>query len=271
MASDTEVPTQELPSPTEVVEAPATSEEAATPLPAAEEVAPPEPESPFASVRDEYEVVEHPRVKPVVEKMLRRREEALAAEYEQRQQQETRNWEATETYKTIAGLQGRILEQIDNGNVEASERLIGRLESLAKPFEPEYQQHFQQAGAAQTFQSAMAAFKEGLDMRRQDELDDVRQRRGATWGDLIAARVKVGVEREREKWEKDGIEKGRKAALEDIAARERGDPNNNPDLAPKSAGATGWRTKAEARALHVQNKITNEEMKRIRSDPNIPE
>jgi len=257
--SDTEIPTQELPSPTEVAEAPATSEEAAAPLPPAEEAAPPEPESPFASVRDPYEVLEHPEVKPLIERQMRRTEERLTAEWEQRQQQETRNWEATETYKTIAGVVGRITEQLDGGNYEVPERLIGRLESLAKPFEPEYQQHYQQLGAAQTFGSAMAAFKEGLDMRRQDELDDLRQRRGATWGDLINARVKMGIEKEREKWEKDGIEKGRKAALNDIAARER--TGQGPDLTPKATGGSADLNKA--RRDYADGRISTAEAQKL--------
>ena len=77
------VPTQELPSPTEVAEAKATSEEAASLLPTAEEEAPPEPEapkeSPFASVYDAYDLLEHPEVKPLIERQTRRTEERLAA------------------------------------------------------------------------------------------------------------------------------------------------------------------------------------------------
>ena len=37
------------------------------------------------------------------------------------------------------------------------------------------------------------------------------------------------------------------------------------------AGSTKYRTKTAARALHVQNKITSDEMRRVNADPSIPE
>ena len=235
-------PTQELPSPTEVAEATATSQEAASLLPAAEEAAQPEPESeppkesPFASVYDAYDLLEHPEVKPLIERQTRRAEERLAAEFEQKLQEETSVWEARETFKTLAGIQGRILEQLTDGNYEIPEKLIGKLESIAKTSEPAYQEHFKRVGAMSTFEVALAALKEGLDMRRQDELEDLRRQRGTTWSDLISRRVKMGAEREREIGRKEGMGEGRKAALNDIAARERGNPDRNPDMAPKGAG-----------------------------------
>ena len=47
-------------------------------------------------------------------------------------------------------------------------------------------------------------------------------------------------------------------------------------VAPSSAGkesgsGSGWSTKAEARSLHAQRKLSNDEMRRINSDPSIPE
>ena len=253
-------PTQELPSPTEVAEVQATSEEAAEVLPAAEEVAQPEPETPFATIRDPYEVLEHPEVKPLIERLTRRNEERLTSEWEQRQQQETRNWEATETFKTINGITGRILEQLGEGNVDVPERLIGRLEALSKPFEPEYQQHFQRVGMAMTFDAAMVALKDGLDMRRQDELDDIRQRKGATWADLVSARVKMGMESEREIGRKEGRDEGRKAALNDVATKERAKPENNPDLAPKGGSSDDIN---QARRDYADGKITTARAKEL--------
>ena len=38
-----------------------------------------------------------------------------------------------------------------------------------------------------------------------------------------------------------------------------------------SGGGSTWHTKAEARTLHAQGKITTDEMRRIRSDPSIPD
>ena len=56
-------------------------------------------------------------------------------------------------------------------------------------------------------------------------------------------------------------EEGRQAALNDIAARERGNPEKNPDMTPKKAGGVGYSTQREAAALHVLGKITNDEMR----------
>ena len=39
----------------------------------------------------------------------------------------------------------------------------------------------------------------------------------------------------------------------------------------QSASGSSWKTKAEARALHVQGKLSSQEMKRIEADPSIPQ
>lgn len=61
---------------------------------------------------------------------------------------------------------------------------------------------------------------------------------------------------------------------EQIAAARGGGGGGGPDTTEGSGGGgggKGWRTRTEARALHVQNKITSSEMRRINADPTIPE
>ena len=59
-----------------------------------------------------------------------------------------------------------------------------------------------------------------------------------------------------------------KAQLNQDKAKAR---TEGPEKLPGSAGGGGYRTKAEARALHVQNKISNTEMRAINRDPSIPD
>jgi hypothetical protein len=67
------------------------------------------------------------------------------------------------------------------------------------------------------------------------------------------------------------VEKELKATerLAEVAGLLKG--KRKKQLAPSGAASTSWSTKMEARALHVQNKITNAEMKRINADPSVPE
>jgi len=88
---------------------------------------------------------------------------------------------------------------------------------------------------------------------------------------LTAPTVETGYV-SRSKYESDmkkAREEARTAALEDAAAQNRA--GKGPDMTPKTPSGGGWHTKTEARALHTQGKITSEEMKRIRSDPSIPD
>ncbi len=94
--------------------------------------------------------------------------------------------------------------------------------------------------------------------------------------DVLSALTSAAVTKAREKWVKDEqalVGKNVRAEAQD-AARKAANPD--PVAEPTGGaggggGGTSWRTKMEARGLHVQNKITNTEMKRINADPTIPE
>lgn len=92
---------------------------------------------------------------------------------------------------------------------------------------------------------------------------------------LIADLVKKVSNKARQEGEGIGYKKGLKEGKTAQAAQTKAqtDKNEGPNLAPTKPGGSGggYRTKAEARTLHAQNKISNEEMRRVKADPNIPE
>ena len=69
----------------------------------------------------------------------------------------------------------------------------------------------------------------------------------------------------------EGKKAGEKAVTERVKAETRAGEGPNTAPGTGGGGGGGWRTKTEARALHVQNKITNDEMRRINRDPSIPD
>jgi hypothetical protein len=92
--------------------------------------------------------------------------------------------------------------------------------------------------------------------------DDLRQA-------LTASAVKQALAEEEPKMEK----RIREQLKVEAAARDKG--NSPPPAEPKGGsgggGTGGYRTKAEARTLHVQGKISHGDMRRINADPTIPE
>ena len=109
---------------------------------------------------------------------------------------------------------------------------------------------------AQDFQKRLSFAVRGMDKKF---IPDLRRR--------IAG--KDGDERYNDGFKK-GLKEGReaKAAQQQVETGKKGGPN----LAPGSpAGGISYRTKAEARTLHAQNKISNADMRAIKADPNIPE
>ena len=61
----------------------------------------------------------------------------------------------------------------------------------------------------------------------------------------------------------DSYDKGREKGRTDPAGESHGNE--------RSASSGSYRTKTEARSLHVQNKLSNADMRRINADPSIPE
>ena len=267
MVQEASPSTQELPTPTETLEAQATSveEAAAQPVLAGEEGEKPGPEEAppaWASIRDPYDLLEHDEVKPYLERRDRRIQEGLTAEYQGKLEAATKEWESTNLHQSLAGYVGRITDLLGGltPDVEGADRLLGRLESLAKPFEETYRDTFRNEGRNNALGGVLAVFKDGLDLRRQDEIEDMVRNPRTTWGDLLKQRIKMGAEKERETGRKEGREEGRKAALEDIAARERGNPDRNPDMTPKTpAGGKSY----SQMTREERSKLTPQEIDRL--------
>ena len=86
---------------------------------------------------------------------------------------------------------------------------------------------------------------------------------------LTKTEVEATLTKEREK-----LEKEIRAQVEDEERAKMRDEKGKPAVPTGGGGGGGavtWRTKTEARNLHATGKISNEEMRRVRSDPNIPE
>jgi len=86
---------------------------------------------------------------------------------------------------------------------------------------------------------------------------------------LAGAEVKTALDAERKKMEKEI----REQVEEELRAKGR-ETKGNPAVPAGGGGGGGgvtYRTKTEARTLHIQKKISHAEMRRINADPSIPE
>jgi len=120
---------------------------------------------------------------------------------------------------------------------------------------------FGDADAADVFaQRAQNAFEFGS--RDESFYDDLREA-------LTKTAVAAALAKEREKLDKDT-----RAQLEEEARAKDRDGKGKPAVPAGGGGGGGgggYRTKAEARVLHRQDKITSAEMRRVDRDPSIPE
>ena len=266
---DTETPTDvEVPTPAEVVEAPKTE---AVETPAEEtkpEAEPTETTPEVPEPIDPYDELEHERFKPVLERRDRRLDEQVRGDYQRQYEEATGNWKATEAHKQLAGIYGNILQKLEEGDADTVGKLVGRLEQAVEPYSDSYKKGLRAEGSRGAAQELYGAVMGSLDHRGQDELQDyLATARNTGWGDVLKKRDEIREGRSK-KTTSDKIT-SLETQIEALRAKARPD---GPDTAQKGGGGSGgYRTKAEARTLHVQNKISNEEMKRVRADPTIPD
>ena len=269
-----ETPTEvEVPTPAETAEAPKTEAvetPAEEPKPEAEPTeTKPEEEAPaWAATRDPYDVLELDEFKPHLERRDRRVEERLRQDYQGQYEQATGNWKATEAHKQLAGIYGNILQKLEEGDADTVGKLVGRLEQAVEPYSESYKKGLKAEGSQEAAKELYGAVMGSLDHRGQDELQDyVSTARNANWGDVLKKRDEIREGRSK-KTTSDTIT-SLEAQLEDLKAKARPD---GPDTAQKGGGGSGgYSTKAEARTLHAKGKISNEDMRAIKADPNIPE
>jgi hypothetical protein len=234
---DTETPTDvEVPTPTEVAEAPKT-EAVETPAeetkPEAEptETQPPET-TPEVPEIDPYDELEHERFKPVLERRDRRHDERVRGEYQRQYEEATGNWKATEAHKQLAGYYGQILQKVEEGDAEFVGKLLGRMEQAVEPFAESYKKGLKAEGSQEAARELYGAVMGSLDHRGQDELQDyLATARTANWGDVLKKRDEIREGRSKQTTS-DKIT-SLEAQIEDLKAKVRPD---GPDTIPKGGG-----------------------------------
>ncbi len=234
--TDTETLTDvEVPTPTEVAEAPKT-EAVETPAeetkPEAEptETQPPEaPEPP-----DPYDELGHERFKPVLERRDRRHDERVRGDYQRQYEEATGDWKATEAHKQLAGYYGQILQKVEEGDAEFVGKLLGRMEQAVEPFSESYKKGLKAEGSREAAQELYGAVMGSLDHRGQDELQDyLATARNAGWGDVLKKRDEIREGRSK-KTNSDTIT-SLEAQIESLKGIKRPD---GPDTTPKT-GSVG--------------------------------
>ena len=267
-----ETPTEvEVPTPAETAEAPKT-EAVETPAEETKPEAEPtetKPEAPaWADKADPYDVLELEEFKPHLERRDQRVEERIRQDYQGQYQEAVGNWKATEAHKQLAGIYGNILQKLGEGDAETVGKLVDRLEQAVEPYSEAYVKARKAEGASGAAQELYGAVTGSLDHRGQDELQDyLLANRNANWGDILKKRDEIREGRSKKSSEENVT--SLKAQIEDLKAKARPD---GPDTTPKGGGGGGgYSTKAEARTLHAKGKISNEDMRAIKADPNIPE
>ncbi len=224
--STAEVPA--VPAPDAAPETPAPEVPAApdpTPAPEVPEV--PEPPDP----RDE---IEHERFKPHLERRERRIVERVRQEEAATRKEAQVSVDAQEVNRTLQNIYGNIAQKMGDGDTEAVERLLPRLEAAAAPFtekaKTELRAEGSQEGQAQLHQGILAAVQQSLGQRAWEDMEDYYTKEsGLTWTDILNRyhELRSG------KWktEKTTLE----AQIEDLKAKARPD---GPDTTRKD-GADG--------------------------------
>ena len=265
----TETTPEVLPSPTEAVEAQATPTGAEEPQPTpAEGQTPTEPTEPIVPgfTGDPYDVLDLDDFKPILERRSGLIEEGLREDFQGRLEAATSNWESTNLHSTLSGITGNLTEQLEASNLEGAEKAIARLEKFREPYMEAHENGLQAKGATAMAGQSLRSMLNLLDVRSQEVLYDLAKRTTGSWEPVFQKFLELGGKKDYER----GLKENRDAAAEreKLEARQ----GQGANLAPgTSGGKGGYSTKAEARTLHAQGKISNADMRAIKDDPTIPE
>lgn len=237
--SDTQTLEQAVETPTPQ----AAQEAAAEETPAAETAATEEAESPAPPrylvdgdpVEDEYALLDHPKLKPHMERQERRLEEKYRGQYEEQFKQATQKWETTKLHDDLSTELGRLRNAVSDSDVEGAEKVLARLDRMTEPYSKTYQETLRiegQNAAAGTF---YAAIKGQLSRRESDEFEDFIERKQPNWPEALDEFVKLKVG-EQVKSLKAEIQK-RDDTIERMKAEGR--TGQGPNLAPSTPGGGG--------------------------------
>jgi hypothetical protein len=222
-----------VPAPEAPVESPAPVEaEAPVPTPAEAET-PETPEVPL-DPRDE---LEQERFKPHLERRDRRIVERVRQEEATTRQEAQVSVDAQEVTRSLQNIYGNIAQKLGDGDSEAVERLLPRLEAAAAPFvgaeKKKLRDEGNKEGQAQLHQGILAAVQQSLGQRVWEDMEDyyTTTTSGLTWVDILDKyhELRSGGAKETWKTEKTTLE----AQIEDLKAKARPE---GPDTTPKGGG-----------------------------------
>ncbi len=286
-----EAPPQETPAPAPAPEAaPAPSEEAApaftseaapepSETPSAEPVVEPTVEPPaWAQFTDTAEVLAHESfAEPLAERdtATYNRVKDQMQPHLQRTSQSVANIDAS-----MKAQRAQIEDMVEDGVLD--EKAVRRLKADAPQLFQDYNEyikttgnHAGQVGAVDALIKASGANMPDATARLSAVLDEGNVDPTLV-EDVVAAIGAAAVTKYAAKKEGEArkvVEANVRAELQDAARK-----TQNPEPVAEPTGGAGgggagttYKTKMEARTLHVQDKITNAEMKRINADPTIPE
>ncbi len=227
--------TQESPTAQDVQAEPAPFT-AAVPDPSQEPTAAPEPEQPAPEAgepeetptqwtspegevyKDEFAVLDHPKVKET----NRFRDERLRGELQQdfnaRYEKATKDWESLQAHQTINGLVGNLQARLDESNFDGADRIIAKLEKFREPYMESYERQIQDVAGTRKSNEVFAVLMDGLDMRGQHELNILAQTTG-DWKKIVAKRDEILKMSAREAARQEGRKEGKaaKAAQQPVA------------------------------------------------------
>jgi len=216
------------------------------------------------------------------DRAFRRQVQEIEGHFEERSRQIEQSVSAS---RVVTDLGQALAELSDTAKIGNNTELLLGIQQLFTRNENWAQvlgQDLRNAGRGDFARDLSTKLYEGLEEDASEDLADVvsdlnaKLRRGQL-KDADAFQKMLG-ERDkilRTSWEKEKEAEIEKKVLARLEAEGRAVQRNGNPPAVKvenaAGGGTGWRTKTEARNLHVAGKLTNTEMRRIRDDPSIPD
>jgi hypothetical protein len=228
----------------------------------------PGPSHPWSGIPDPYDVLDLPDLQDALShRDERTRAETQAAERERFTQERT-DWEATQVYNTLAGHYGSIKDKLGEGDLIGAEKILSKVEKLAERYDGAFEKAVRSNQQVKASVATRELLMVGLSGRARAELRTFMETKAETWEQALKERDKLLRPSIREEVERDV-----RAQVEEEARAKAREVKGNPPVPAGGGGGggSGYRTKTEARTLHVQNKISHSEMRRINSDPSIPE
>jgi hypothetical protein len=205
-AAVAEPPTE--PQPTAVTEPEQPAPEAGEDVP---EETTPQWTSPDGEVyKDEFAVLDHPKIKETNRFRDERMRNELQQSYNTRYEKATKDWESLQAHQTINGLVGNLQARLDESNFDGADRIIAKLEKFREPYMESYERQIQDIAGLRKSNEVFGLLMEGLDMRGQHELNVLAQTTG-DWKKIVAKRDEILASGVKETAKQAGLKEGKAA------------------------------------------------------------